>query len=51
MSLFWLIDAPFNALENVAISMFMSFCFQWKFDFLDRPLYKLSLHNKTTVYC
>lgn len=27
MSLFWLMDAPFHALENVAISMFMSFLF------------------------
>ena len=27
MSLFWLIDAPFHALENVAISMFMIFLF------------------------
>lgn len=27
MSLFWLIDAPFHALENVVISMFMSFLF------------------------
>mgnify|MGYP001770229678 FL=1 len=27
MSLFWLMDAPFHALENVHISMFMSFLF------------------------